>query len=199
MDVDYTKLRAHVAHVVRDLELGIKEPVRNPKVRLDVVRGLQGEVRAGKFVFRTDAAEDAGGFAQHPRPMDYLLGALASCQQMWCLRWAALNGHAFRSLAIEAESVFTWEGEYLARTDAGITELRVAYHVDAPGLSDDDLYDMADTVQSRCPIFATLRRVAPIRESFVVPDRPVRGRQWLVGVAHAQAAREGPQARGPGS
>ena len=89
MDVDYERLNKAVAATIREIRDGSKDPVRHPRARINVVRDLQGEVTAGPFRFRTDAALDAGGFGQHPRPMDYLLGALVSCQQMWCLRWAA--------------------------------------------------------------------------------------------------------------
>ncbi len=126
MKVDYERLKQSVAEIIREVEHGEKNPIRRPGVQLRVVRDLQGEVTAGPFTYRTDAALDAGGFAEHPRPMDYVLGALASCQQMWCLRWAAQNSVALTDLVIEAESVFSWRGEYLQEVDAGMNELHVS-------------------------------------------------------------------------
>lgn len=187
MDVDYARLKESVASTIREVKEGVKDPVRRPNVQLRVLRGLQGEVTAGKFNYRTDAALDAGGFAEHPRPMDYLLGALASCQQMWCLRWAALSGKSFTDLVIEAESVFSWRGEYLEEIDAGMTGLHVSYLVEGEGLTRSDICEMADTVARRCPVFATLRRAVPIKERLALAGHAVLLREWRPGVAQAIA------------
>ena len=179
MQVDYKRLSDAVAATIDEVKHGSKDPIRHPRAQIRVVRDLQGEVTAGSFRFRTDAALDAGGFAEHPRPMDYLLGGLASCQQMWCLRWAALRGTHFTNLVIEAESTFDWRGEYLQEMDAGITGLRISYDVDAPALTLDTLCDMADTVARRCPVLATLRRAVTIREELRPARQPELVRYWL--------------------
>ena len=56
MDVDYERLSKAVAATVRALEEGSKQPMRRPRVQIRVVRDLQGEVTAGPFCFRADAA-----------------------------------------------------------------------------------------------------------------------------------------------
>jgi uncharacterized OsmC-like protein len=188
MDVDYERLNEAVTATMHEIRNGSKNPIRRPRVRIDVVRDLQGQVTAGAFRFRTDAALDAGGFGQHPRPMDYLLGALASCQQMWCLRWAAQRGIRFTKLFIEAESVFSWRGEYLQETDAGASELHISYEIDGAGLTGSDACEMADTVARRCPVLATLRRAAPILETLRVAAQPPVLREWKPGTDHAFAS-----------
>ena len=185
MDVDYERLSNAVGATVSALRDGSKEPIRRPRVQIRVLRDLQGEVTAGPFRFRTDAARDAGGFGEHPRPMDYLLGALASCQQMWCLRWAAQRGIHFSELVIETASVFSWRGEYLQETDSGVTELRVSYRVDGEGLTGEAACEMADVVARRCPVMATLRRAALIREELQVAGQPIIVRLWQPDLDHA--------------
>ncbi len=178
MQVDYKRLSDAIAATVHEIKAGTKDPIRHPRAQIRVVRDLQGEVTAGPFRFRTDAALDAGGFAAYPRPMDYLLGALASCQQMWCLRWAALRGTRFTDLVIEAESTFDWRGEYLQEMDAGMTGLRISYELDAPDLTIAAACDMADTVARRCPVLATLRRAVTIREELRLTGQAERVRYW---------------------
>lgn len=185
MEVEYKRLDAAVRATVEALRNGSKEPVRRPRAEIRIVRDLQGEVTAGPFRYRTDAARDAGGFGEHPRPMDYLLGALASCQQMWCLRWAAQRGMVLSDLVITAESAFDWRGEYLQEMDAGIVELRVSYEVVGEGLTPEAACEMADVVARRCPVMATLRKAASIREEVRVAGQPVVVRQWKPGVDQA--------------
>jgi uncharacterized OsmC-like protein len=181
MQIDYDRLKNAVATSVQALKDGKKEPIRNPRVQLRVVRDLQGEVTAGAFKYRTDAARDAGGFAEHPRPMDYLLGALASCAQMWCLRWAAERGVRFADLAIETESVFSWRGEYLQEIDAGVSEWRVRYTIKGDEITPQLAFEMADMVAKRCPVFATFRRAAPIREEIALSGHAPAVRRWRPG------------------
>lgn len=185
MDVNYARLKEAVASTIREVRDGAKNPIRQPNATIRVVRDLQGEVTAGPFRFRTDAARDAGGFGEHPRPMDYLLGALASCQQMWCLRWAAQRGMRLDELTIEARAAFSWRGEYLQETDAGITELHVLYQLDGAGLTPEAAREMANVVASRCPVFATLRRAAPITEELRVGRQPAVVRHWKPGIQQA--------------
>ncbi len=99
---------------------------------------------------------------------------------MWCLRWAALRNKTITGLVIEAESSFTWEGEYLEKVDSGITELKVFYHVEGDELSEQDLYEMADMVARRCPIFATLRKAAVVVERFELNGAVLPGRKHLL-------------------
>lgn len=187
MNIDYKRLKESVAAIVHEVESGEKDPIRTPKVRLRVVRDLQGEATAGPFVFRTDAAVDAGGFAEHPRPMDYLLAALASCQQMWCLRWAAQNDVVLPDLVIETQSVFSWRGEYLGEGDAGMSELRVTYELGSADLADEALIGMADTVALRCPVYATLRRAVVVVEKIAKKGAPTICREWRPGLDKAVA------------
>lgn len=185
MNIDYKRLKESVAAIVHEVESGEKDPIRRPTVRLRVVRDLQGEATAGPFIFRTDAAIDAGGFAEHPRPMDYVLAALASCQQMWCLRWAAQNNVVLSDLVIQTQSVFSWRGEYLGEVDAGMSELHVSYELGSTDLADEALMRMADTVALRCPVYATLRRAVMVRENIVRTGMGTISRQWQPGLDQA--------------
>ena len=181
LNVNYDILKDSIAETIHEINEGIKNPIRKPNIKLQVIKGLQGEVTAGKFIFRTDAALDAGGFAEHPKPMDYLLGALASCQQMWCLRWCALTGKRFADLQIEAESVFSWRGEYLEEIDSGMTELHVAYLAQGNEVSKSDLVDMANMVAKRCPVFSTLRKAVLVKERIELNNLVLSVREWAPG------------------
>jgi uncharacterized OsmC-like protein len=181
IDVNFERIKQSITKAAEGVRDGRKEPIRKPRIKLSIVKDLQGEVTAGKFVYRTDAALDAGGFAEHPRPMDLLLGGLASCQQMWCLRWAALEGIALTDLAIETESVFSWRGEYLGEIDSGMQELHVFITVAGEGMTAQKVCEMADTVAMRCPVYATLRHATVVKEVLKVGDALTVEREWKPG------------------
>lgn len=178
MDVNYERLRKAIDETIESLKANKKAPERTRKAKLDVVANLESEISTSEYSFRSDASIDAGGGAKHPRPMDYLLGALLSCQQMWCMRWAALEGHHFARLKIAADAKFTWRGEYLEEVDSGLTAVVVRYDVDGTDLSVDGVLGMADMVARRCPVFATLRKATMIEEEIVLNGSSVSRRVW---------------------
>ncbi len=185
MIADFDRLKDAVERTAAELRSGKKRPERARTVELRVVGHLETEIATGEFTFRVDAATDAGGDARHPRPMDYVLGGLVSCQQMWCLRWAALTKTPLAGLALSAVGHFTWRGEYLDEVDAGLTMIETSYRVTDPSFNAGDLLAMADMVARRCPVFATLAEVHPDQGIFV-PQRP----------AHRHAALESGSRRG---
>ena len=181
MDVNYERLRMAIDETIASLKTKSKLPDRTRKVRLEVIGDLESEISAEGYSFRCDASIDAGGAAKHPRPMDYLLGGLLSCQQMWCMRWAALIGVCFLSLKIAADGKFTWRGEYLDEVDSGLLAIVVRYQIESVGLTKSDVRDMADMVGRRCPVFATLRKATIIEEDIVLNGALVSRREWRPG------------------
>jgi uncharacterized OsmC-like protein len=185
MIADFERLRSTVEHTAEALRNGEKAPDRTRRVELRVIADLETEVATGEHIFRVDAAMDAGGGARAPRPMDYVLGGLVSCQQMWCLRWAALTKTSVTDLKISATGHFTWQGEYLDEVDAGLTLIETAYRVAGSSLDRGSLLHMADMVARRCPVFATLRKSAPIAEYVYLNDALISQRRWQPGRSRA--------------
>jgi uncharacterized OsmC-like protein len=186
MNADYELLERAIAQTVSELKSGVKTPDRARKLELQVISNLESEIVTDEFTFRVDAAIDAGGAGKHPRPMDYVLGGLLSCQQMWCLRWAALTKTKFSSLTLGAVGKFTWRGEYLDEIDSGLTSIESEYRITHPHLAIGAVIDMANTVARRCPVFATLRKAVAIDEDILLNDDTVSKRRWLPGQSAAQ-------------
>lgn len=181
MNANYELLERAVDETIRELKSGAKSPDRARKLSLRVVENLESEISTGEYSFNVDAAVDAGGGAKYPRPMDYLLGGLMSCAQMWCLRWAAMSKTSLANLAITAAAKFTWRGEYLDEVDAGLTSIDLDYRIDDSQLTISAVIEMGDTVARRCPVFATLRKAVVINENIVLNGAIVSKRRWIPG------------------
>lgn len=181
MEVDYLRLKQRLASIVEDLRTGEKLPARHRKIELRHIENLESESTNGDFSFRVDAAKDAGGGGAHARPMDYVLGGLASCQHMWCLRWAALNGKSFFNLEIGAAGYFSWRGEYLGEVDSGLIGIDSTYYIGSADIGVADALGMADMVAVRCPVFATLRKACRIDEDIILNECTIARRRWMSG------------------
>jgi uncharacterized OsmC-like protein len=185
---DFTRLEQAITRTQQDLRNGTKTPDRARKAELRVIGDLASEVATGEFTFRVDAGIDAGGGALHPRPMDYVIGGMLSCQEMWCMRWAALTKTPIANLKITAVGRFTWRGEYLEEVDSGLTLIETQYHVTQPDLRPESLLEMADMVARRCPVFATLRKSTIIEEQLFLNGKHTATRQWIPGKSAAVPA-----------
>jgi uncharacterized OsmC-like protein len=176
MNIDYERLGRAVADTVEHLRAGRKRSDRSRKIELTVVKDLETTISNGEYQFGVDAAIDAGGDGKYARPMDYVLGGMLSCQQMWCARWAAGRGLRFEGLTLKAAGQFTWLGEYLDEVDSGLTSIDMEYCIWGPNLLAADAIDMADTVARRCPVFATLRKATKINERIILNGEAVSSR-----------------------
>jgi uncharacterized OsmC-like protein len=186
MNVDYPRLSKAIETTIEELRDGTKSAERVRRVSLRVKEGLEGIVSNGEYAFGVDAAIDAGGDGKYARPMDYVLGGLLSCTQMWCLRFAAAKGFRLDDLELEAAGHFTWRGEYLDEVDSGLNAITLRYDIHASGVDQTMMYEMADTVARRCPVFATLRKAVRIDENVMLNGSSVGARQWIPGQAAAQ-------------
>lgn len=181
MIADFDRLANAIVQTTQELRSGKKKPERARVAELRVIADLEAEITTGEFTFRVDAGTDAGGGARYPRPMDYVLGGLLSCQQMWCLRWAALTKSPIAALKISVVGRFTWRGEYLDEVDSGLTLIETTYRVADSELRAESLFDMADMVARRCPVFATLRKSTVIEERLFLNDLLTATRRWVPG------------------
>ena len=187
MDVDYGRLSRAIDTTIEELRTGAKNAERIRRVALRPGDGLEGYVSNGEYEFGVDAARDAGGEGKFARPMDYVLGGLLSCAQMWCLRFAAGRDVVIDDLALEAHGHFTWRGEYLGEVDSGLTAITLHVRVASAALQTAAGYEMLDMVARRCPVFATLRKAVLIDERIVLNDVPLAPRRWTPGASVARS------------
>ena len=127
-------------------------------------KGFQAQVNARDFQFWADEPEDFGGTNRGPNPIEYVLGALAACQEI------AIKTHASK-LGIELESVeVKAEGDIDLHGFLNLSEERpgfkgVSYHTTIQSKEEDTgkLRKLKELVNKSCPVLDIIQNETPVR------------------------------------
>lgn len=110
--------------------------------------------------FVVDSIPPLGGPNEERNPMDLLLGALATCGSFVYEKAAQELAIPLQSVAAAVEADFDPRGIRDGSFDPRIQALRVNMTVEGP--TAEQAAQLAQAFQSRCPVFTTLVRAAPI-------------------------------------
>jgi len=119
------------------------------KARL--VNGLSCEITEGKWKFRADMAEAAGGDASAPTPGVYGRAALASCLAITYKMYAAKMDIAVDAIEVEVEADFD-DGALFGTKDApaGYSEVRYTVNIES-GESEDKILTLLNEADRHSP------------------------------------------------
>lgn len=107
-----------------------------------------------------DSTPPLGGPNETVNPLDLLLGALATCGVFLCETAARDEGITLEDVTAEVEADFDPRGIKVDEVDPHVQQFRVTITAQGPG--EDDAQRLEAAFRSRCPIFTTLVKAAPI-------------------------------------
>ena len=149
---------------------GIQE-IEDPSKGLGTVRAdatLVGdqrqEVRLKDHILVCDEPQSLGGTDQGPNPLEFFMSAVGFCENVTFSRFAALQGVKFDDLTTSVRGHWdrrgqgNWEGIEPAFKDF-IVETRVT-----TGESVDRVRALARFAHQRCPMHASIVKIAPVKD-----------------------------------
>jgi len=107
-----------------------------------------------------DSVPPIHGPNEEVNPLDALLGALPACGIMIYEVAAPANGIALHSVSADVEADLDPRGVAGANVDPRVRAFRVTMHVSGPTAEEAEL--LAEEFRTRCPIYTTFERSAPI-------------------------------------
>jgi uncharacterized OsmC-like protein len=131
-------------------------------------------IRSGMHTFRVDEPATLGGTDVAPNPMQYALGALASCHAATYCYWSAILGIPFDSLTVRVEGDADIRGWFGLddTTRPGFSAVRVSIDVD--GSAGAERYaELAAAVREHCPILDVYRSPVPVTFNLTIAGEPV--------------------------
>ncbi len=159
----------------------IQEPLKagyraNPdsgKITL-VARGGQGDepiacsVDLGRAIQEAQAHAGVGGAGTGACSGDMLLGALAACAQITCQMVAAAMGIEVRGIHVTAEGDLDLRGTLGVDREApvGFTDIRLAFDVDAPDATAEEIDGLRRRTERYCVVMQTLTAPPPVTASW---------------------------------
>jgi len=127
------------------------------------IEGLHSRVNARAFFLDVDEPEALGGTDRGPNPVELLLAALASCQEITYRLYADRLGIPIDGISVHLEGDIDLRG-FTAASDAvrpGFTEIRGSVDIDSPAPL-DDLHRLKAVVDRHCPVLDIIGRPTPV-------------------------------------
>jgi uncharacterized OsmC-like protein len=153
---------------------GIQE-ITEPSKGLGTVRAdakLVGdqrqEVRIKDFTLVCDEPSTVGGTDQGPNPLEFFMSAVGFCENVTFARFATLKGLEFESLETSVRGHWDrrgqgeWEGIEPAFKDF-VVETRIGSNAPL-----DKIREIARTAHRRCPMHASISKMAPVVDKLFV-------------------------------
>ena len=128
-----------------------------------LVEGMRTEASIRQFTLAIDEPTQLGGTDCGPNPVEIVLAALGTCQEIVYAVHAARLGIAIEQLEVEVEGDLDARGFYdVAAVDPGFSAVRYHVHIKSPE-TPERVRALVETVQHSCPVLDTLQRPLPIR------------------------------------
>ncbi|WP_181275167.1 OsmC family protein [Brevibacterium oceani] len=120
-------------------------------------------IKAGKHTFTVDEPAPLAGDDAAPNPVEYVLGALISCQVVVYRLYAHNRGLTIDDLEITAEGDLDVQGIFGIDEDVrpGFSAVRISVKVTGPD-SEEAYQELQRTVDAHCPVFDIVSQPTPI-------------------------------------
>ena len=134
--------------------------------------GLRSEVQTRRFKLTVDEPEALGGTDQGPNPVELVLAALASCQEITYRLYADSLGIPLDSVSVKVDGDLDLRGFFSVdeAVRPGFQAIRAEVTLDSPA-SEAELDRLKATVDRFCPVLDILGNNTPVSLTFAEADR----------------------------
>jgi uncharacterized OsmC-like protein len=134
--------------------------------------GLRSDVQVRQFGLTVDEPEALGGTDQGPNPVELVLAALASCQEITYRLYADSLGIPLNSVSVKVSGDLDLRGFFAVDQTGGpgFQAIRAEVTLDSQA-SEAELDRLRATVDQFCPVLDILGNKTPVSLTFVEGDR----------------------------
>lgn len=125
--------------------------------------GFRSEVRLREHRLTVDEPQGIGGSNAGPTPIELVLAALGTCQEITWRAFATALGIPLESIAVTVEGDIDFRGFFAIDENVrpGFEQLRVRVQVESSA-SEADLERLAAAVNRHCPVLDMLTKPVPV-------------------------------------
>src|ERR1700728_1385375 len=127
------------------------------------VDGLRSETNIRQFSLTVDEPPSLGGTDTGPNPVELVLAALATCQEITYRAYATALGIPLEGVSVKLEGSLDLRGFFAVKDDvrAGFNAVRGIVNLKSSA-SAADLAKLKDVVDAHCPVLDLLRAPVPV-------------------------------------
>jgi uncharacterized OsmC-like protein len=167
------QLAADISAIRSQLGQAEEAPIATFVADTALVNGFQTEARVRQFGFTVDEPEALGGSDHGPTPVELVLSALGTCQEIVYATYARVLGIPVDSVSVKVEGLLDPRGFFgVADLPAGFQSISFAVDVQSTA-SPEEIGRLAATVNSHCPVLDILQQPVPVSGSYSLNGQPV--------------------------
>lgn len=128
--------------------------------------GVNSTVAIRQFSVGVDEPPGLGGQDTAPNPVEYILAALGSCQEITYRLYADALGIPLNGVSVQLTGAIDLRGFFNVAQDvrSGFQTITAEVTLDSPA-SQEDLARLKDVVDRHCPVLDILRNPTPVQLS----------------------------------
>ena len=158
ISTDNTELRKALVNLVGEVQSDPKNADLVFSASSKLVEGLVTEVQVRDFNFLSDEPEALGGTDVGPNPVEYVLGALAACQQIVIKAHATVLGINVQEVTVEAEGRLDLQGFLgISESRPGFENVTFISTIKTDETSEDKLKKLEQLAFNNCPVLDIVR------------------------------------------
>ena len=127
------------------------------------VEGLRSETKIRQFSVTVDEPPSLGGTDTGPNPVELVLAALATCQEITYRAYATALGIPLESVSVKLEGALDLRGFFAVKEGvrAGFSDVRGTVNLKSSA-SAAELAKLKEAVDAHCPVLDILRAPVPV-------------------------------------
>lgn len=179
------QLAETITSVRGELGRAVEAPIATFAVDTRSVGGFRTEAQIRQFSLTVDEPESLGGSDQGPTPVELVLAALGTCQEIVYATYARVLGIRIDAVAVRAEGELDPRGFFgVADVPIGFQRVSFAVDIQSPAPS-EAIARLIAAVNAHCPVLEILRQPVSTVGSYVHNGQPMSGENELGSAAAA--------------
>lgn len=166
-------LAATIDAVRDELSQAPEAPVITFAADTELVDGYRTEARIREFGLTVDEPATIGGGNAGPSPVELVLAALGTCQEIVYATYARVLGIPLNGVTVRAEGRIDLRGFFgVAEVPAGFQNISFTVNVDSPA-APEEVGRLVAAVNAHCPVLEILREPVPVAGSYQHNGQPL--------------------------
>lgn len=189
--VQTDELAEAIRAIRTELSQATEPPIATFVVDTRLETGFQTTAQIRQFSLTVDEPNTLGGSDQGPTPVELVLAALGTCQEIVYATYARVLGIPLQRLSVRVEGNLDPRGFFgAADVPAGFREVSFAVDIESPA-SPEAVARLIAMVNAHCPVLDILRQPVPVTGSYILngtPLAPTPQPEPVIPTAHLEPA-----------
>jgi putative redox protein len=165
-EVQTDRLGGVIEQVRQNLAAAPEPPIATFAVTTALLNDYQTSVQIRDFSLTVDEPEQIGGNNTGPTPVELVLAALGTCQEIVYATYARVLGIPLNGVEVAAEGRLDLRGFFgVGEKPAGFQDVTYTVSIDSPA-SQDEIARLVAAVNAHCPVLDILQQPVSVSGSY---------------------------------